>query len=396
MVNKGNYSPFDAFPRPLMQLEFSGTSDSAFALVKVEVRALDFPQPRAMTPNPPSSPDGSSLPPRHRPSLSNLPKDTTEHDLWAFDDIDPLEEDVTVARPKSPEPGIPAPRDPEQMKVRQLSDQTLPKTGENHESVRININISRPKSPIASTTGQAEPGREFDDLDQFDEPEVTRPASQTPPEAAARPAAPAPPDTPPATPAADSQDEFSPPVRDNVTPVSLRPRLNLTKLERLGLVALSVLLLVVGTMFFLNTISRLPTDSGLVKANDFPIRGSHLTIASADSSWRAPKTADTVRRGTQLIPVVDLTTSGGPAAIRVFFRNSDGDVIGDAVTRFIKSDGKLQVAATAGFDDVGMHAAYRTGDNKPWTIEVLEAATENAPGPEFRKLFEMNVSTDRR
>ena len=321
-----------------------------------------------------------------------MPKDTTEHDLWAFDDIDPLEEEATVARPKSTEPGIPAPRDPDRMKVRQLGDPTLPKTGENHESVRMNININRPKIPIASTTGQAEPGREFDDLDRFDEPEATRPVAETPPEAAARPAAPAPPATPPE----DSRDEFSPPVRADVTPVSLRPRLNLTAFERLGLMALSVLLLVVGTMFFLNTISRLPTGSGLVKANDFPIRGSHLTIASADGFWRAPETADTVRRGTQLIPVVDLTTSGGPAAIRVFFRNSDGDVIGDAVTRFIKSDGKLQVAATAGFDDVGMHAAYRTGDNKPWTIEVLEAATENAPGPEFRKLFEMDVSTDRR
>jgi hypothetical protein len=376
----------------MMQLEFSGTSDSAFALVKLGVRDLDFPQPRPMTPIPPSSPDGSSLPPRHRPSLSNLPKDTTEHDLWAFDDIDPLEEEATVAPPKSPDPGIPVPRDPEKMKVRQLGDSTLSKTGESHESVRMNVSTNRPKIPIASTTSQSEPGREFDDLDRFEEPEATRPVVQTPPETAARPVAPAPAATPPV----DSRDEFSSPVRDNVTPVSLRPRLNLTKLERLGLLALVVLLLIGSTMFILNTISRLPTDSGLVKANDFPVRGSHLVIASADSFWRAPQTADTVRRGTQLIPVVDLTTTGGPAAIRVFFRNSDGDVIGDAVTRFIKTDGKLQVAATAGFDDVGMHAAYRTGDNKPWTIEVLEAATENALGPEFRKLFQMDVSTDRR
>lgn len=376
----------------MMQLEFSGTADSAFALVKLGVRDLNFPQPRSMTPNPPSSPDGSSLPPRHRPSLSNLPKDTTEHDLWAFDDIDSLEEEATVVLPKSPESGIPVPRDPEKMKIRQLGDPALSKTGGNYESVRVNVSTNRPKVPIASTTGQSEPGREFDDLDQFEEPEAARPVVQTPPETAALAVAPAPPTTPPA----DSRDEFSPPVRDNLTPVSLRPRLNLTNFERLGLVALVVLLLIAGTMFFLNTINRLPTGSNLVKANDFPIRGSHLTIVSADSFWRMPKTADTVRRGTQLIPVVDLTTSGGPAAIRVFFRNSDGDVIGDAVTRFIKSDGKLQVAATAGFDDVGMHAAYRTGDNKPWTIEVLEAATENAPGPEFSKLFEMNISTDRR
>ena len=195
---------------------------------------------------------------------------------------------------------------------------------------------------------------------------------------------------------ADPLDEFSPPRRDNASPVSLRPRLNLTHLERVGLIALAVLLLLGGAMVFLNTINRLPTSSGRAKANDFPIRGSHLTIISATSFWRVPKAADTVRRGTQLIPVVDLTTSGGPGAIRAFFRNSDGEVIGDAVTRYVKSDGTLQIAATAGFDDVGMHAAYRTGDNKPWTIEVLEAATESAPGPEFEKLFEIGVSADRR
>lgn len=349
-----------------------------------------------MTPNPPSSPDGSALPPRHRPPLGNLAKDTTEQDLWAFDDIDPLEEKAPEAPSKSAESGIPVPRDPDKTTTRQLRDQTLSKPAGNHESVRVNVSKNRPKIIPASTTGQSQPGSEFDDLDHWDEPEAARPVVETPPEPAATPTAPTPPANAETPPPADPLDELSPPVRDNATPVSLRPRLNLTKLERVGLMALAVLLLIGGAMVFLNTIHRLPTDSGRVKANDFPIRGGHLTIVSADSFWRAPKAADTARRGTQLIPVVDLTTSGGPGAIRVFFRNSDGEVIGDAVTRFLKSDGKLQVAATAGFDDVGMHAAYRTGDNKPWTIEVLEAATENAPGPEFKKLFEMSVSADRR
>ncbi|MES2924924.1 MAG: hypothetical protein V4819_25435 [Verrucomicrobiota bacterium] len=351
-----------------------------------------------MTPNPPSSPDGSGLPPRHRPSLSNLPKDTTEQDLWAFDDMDSEEEEVTEAPPKSPEPGIPVPRDTGKMKIRQLGDQPPPKTG--GDSIRVNVGIGRPKIPTPSATGQSQPGSEFDDLDHWDEPEATHPVSETPAATGAIPAMPTPPaiakTPPPDTAPADPRDEFSPPARDKATPVPLRPRLNLTKLEGAGLLALVALLLIGGAMVFLNTIHRLPSDSGRVKANDFPIRGSHLAIVSADSFWRAPKTADTVRRGTQLIPVVDLTTSGGPGAIRVFFRNSDGDVIGDAVTRFLKVDGKLQIAATAGFDDAGMHAAYRTGDNDPWTIEVLEAPTENTPGPEFRKLFEMDVSTDRR
>ncbi len=384
-----------------MQLEFSGTSDSAFALAKAGVRDLDFPKPRAMTPNPPSPPDGSSLPPRHRPTLGKLAKGTTEQDLWAFDDLDRADEETAEALPKPVEPGIPDPRELETMKVRQLADPIPSKTDENHDSVRVNISKNRPKIQAGSTTGQSKPGSEFDDLDHWDEPEAGPPVLAIPAEIGTRPVAPTQPAAaeiplPAVTPPTDPQDEFSPPVRDAAAPASQRPRLHLTKLERLGLVALAVLLLIGGAMAFLNTISRLPTGSDRVKANDFPLHGKHLTIVSADSFWRAPKAADTARRGTQLVPVVDLTTGGGPAAIRVFFRNSDGDVIGDAVTRYLQPGAKLQIAATAGFDDVGMHAAYRTGESKPWTIEVLEAATENAPGPEFSRLFEMDVSPDRR
>ena len=322
--------------------------------------------------------------------MGNLAKDTTEQDLWAFDDIDPMAEEITESLPKPAEQKIPVPRDGEKMKVRPLPDPAPSKSAAYQDSIRVNVGKGLPKNQLSATSGQSKPGSEFDDLDHWDEPDAALPVSPAPAEIEVPAAVPTPPT------AADLQDEFSPPEREPATPVSLRPRMNLTKLERLGLVALSVLLLGGVGMVFLNAISRLPTDSGRVKANDFPIRGSHITIHSAVSFWRAPKAADTARRGTQLVPVVDLMSSGGPAAIRVFFRNSDGDVIGDAVTRFLQAGGKLQVAATAGFDDVGMHAAYRTGDNKAWTIEVLEAATENAPGPEFRKLFEMNISTDRR
>jgi hypothetical protein len=43
-----------------------------------------------------------------------------------------------------------------------------------------------------------------------------------------------------------------------------------------------------------------------------------------------------------------------------------------------------------------MHAAYRTGQSKPWTIQVLEGPSETAANAEFKKLFEINISTDRR
>jgi hypothetical protein len=56
----------------------------------------------------------------------------------------------------------------------------------------------------------------------------------------------------------------------------------------------------------------------------------------------------------------------------------------------------LQVASTAGFDDVGMHAAYRTGQTQAWSIEVREASSVTAANEEFKKLIEIPISTVRR
>ncbi len=138
----------------------------------------------------------------------------------------------------------------------------------------------------------------------------------------------------------------------------------------------------------------------MTKETDFPIKGGKFVVNSAVTYWREPVTSggkiDTVRRDTLLIPEIDLSTSGGAAGMRVFFRDGDGELVGDVVTRTVKGDMKFQVAATAGFDDLGKYAAYRTGQGKPWTIEVLEAPAEDSPTEEFKKLFEMKISTERR
>jgi hypothetical protein len=201
-------------------------------------------------------------------------------------------------------------------------------------------------------------------------------------------------------PVVQENDEFSAKAPANAMPISLRPHLKLSMLERFGLLVLLVLLLAGSAAILVFFLNRLPTEAQRAKAYDFPIKGDLLTIQSATSYWRAPvmegASIDTFRRGTQLLPVLELTASGGPAAIRVLFRNENHAVVGDAVTRTFRGESPLKVPATAGFDDLGMHAAYRTGESKPWTIEVLEAPTENAPGTSFKKLFEITISTDRR
>lgn len=361
-----------------------------------------------MTPKPPSSSEGSSLPPRSRPNLGDLAKDTTESDLWAFDDLDPAEDETLKVPSSSTSSIIPGPRDSRKKKPLEPTEpsSTKPATGRN--SIRVDVGKEAPKARTGSTAGQSQPGNDFDDLDDLDHwDESEPPVLSIHPSLIAAAAAPAAAEetvieeafVEPTQPAEES-DEFSPTVSENAKPVSLAPRLGLTKLEWIGLCALCTILLVGGGVVFYNSIHRLPTGAERLKAGDFPVKGGHVTILSAETFWRPPvsegKNAETFRRGTQLLPVVNLTSSGSPAAVRVFFRDQDGVVMGDAVTRTIKPGTPLQIAATAGFEDVGMHAAYRTGQSKPWTIEVLEAPSESAPNAEFKKLFEINISTDRR
>lgn len=372
-----------------------------------------------MNPKPPSSSDGSSLPSRHRPSKRDLIKDSTELDLWAFDEPARPEKESAAVAPKSDRSsGIPVPRSSGNVRKPRVGglpkseESPLPQSPETEERIQINVNKKGPKAqPASRPVHHSKIGGEFDELDDGNEPEPEPEVLKVVPEAEAVSLdEPAPPEPvieeilqetpPPVAPPVSEQDEFSPRVRENAEPVSLRPHLGLSKVERIGLAALLGVLLIGGGVVYFKTIHHLPVGSGRLEENDFPVKGAHLTIVSAANYWRAPITdgayVETVRRGTQLVPVIDLSVKGGPAAVRVFFRNGDGDVIGDAVTRTIHAGGALEVAATAGFEDVGMHAAYRTGQSKPWTVQVYEAPSENSPGPAFKKLFEMNVSTDRR
>lgn len=372
-----------------------------------------------MTPDSPSSSGGSSLPQRHRPSLGNLAKDTTELDLWALDgglDSDEAPDASQVEEvPRKPVTGIPGRRESNPPRKEQAADLDFPLPKSAAEHIRVNVNRSRSKDrSFIETPGHTKTENDFEDLDHWEdavtEPEIEELPGEGIPEAEAvtelvnLPEPPVEqeitaPSLPEITPRDTVDDEFSPVVRENAVPISLRPHLALSKVERIGLIALLVLLLAGGAAIFVFSLNRLPKELVTAKTNDFPLKGNHLTVKSARSYWRAPvmegASPDTFRRGTKLLPVLELSVSGGPAAIRVRFKNEDQSVVGDSVTKAVLGEGTLKIAATAGFDDLGMHAAYRTGESKPWTIEVLEAPSENSPGEAFRKLFEIDVSTDR-
>lgn len=365
---------------------------------------------------PPSSENKSPLPPRHRPNLEKVIEDSTEVGLWAFDDLDDLDTKPKPPPKKNRSSGIPAPRTRNKNKTQEVKEPPQERREDSGSQVQVNVGAKKTLPPAPSVP-QSAAGPEFEDLDHWDETvlPVSRPEDYVPisPAGISVGAMPVSPETEPESvefvevatpvakaPIADDTDELSPKPKPNAVPISLHPRLVLSKVEWIGLVALLVFLAVGGIAIIVFSLKRIPASDGLIKANDFPVKGKIVTIESADSHWREPilegPNTDTFRRGVQLLPVVALTVQSGSGAIRIFFRNGDRELIGDAVTRTIKAGSTIEVAATAGFEDTGMHAAYRTGQTAPWTIEIFEGNSENSPSSEFTKVFEMNISTERR
>lgn len=169
-------------------------------------------------------------------------------------------------------------------------------------------------------------------------------------------------------------------------------------IEQAAWIGLMLLLGGFTALAFLPAMKQLPKQREVLGSDDFPIQGERVGVLAADTAWRQPVTegpdADTCRRGTLLLPIVELELEAKAAsAIRVIFRDQNGVGVGDPVSRALAAGThKLSLAGTAGFDQPGMFAAYRTGEAKPWTVQVYEAASVDAGVGEVRLLFELPIS----
>lgn len=357
--------------------------------------------------------------------LGDLAKDTTEIDLWAFEDD--LEDIDSVATPESGRSSqsvnIPAPREtaPAKKKAERQGGQKTPEDGESR--IRMNVNKPRLKGRSSEVTGgQSKPESDFDDLEEWDDAKA-RPAEEELPldeivveERAVEPlkfarvekAAPV--ETVAAAPVSEpmedspgeavvADDEFSAVPKPDAKPISLRPHLGLNKFERIGLISLVGILLGGSIWFLASTVYRLPRPAVRLQARDFPIKGEKLRVDSAECYWRKPITegehADVCRRGTLLLPVIEMAVSEGSSTIRVFFKNDEGVTLGDPIIRKI-GNGTVKIAGTAGIEDPGIFAAYRTGNDTRWTVAVYEIPSGDIAKGEGRKLFEMEIPAERR
>lgn len=174
----------------------------------------------------------------------------------------------------------------------------------------------------------------------------------------------------------------------------------ISALEWLSLAILLAALLGLGGFLYSRTIARIPNESDRRLVNHFPVKGRDIQVTAAVSYWRKPtsegKEGDGTRRGTVLVPVVEFASTAATGTVRVTFRDPDGAVMGDVVTKPVSPDGKTQIAATAGFEEHGMYAAYRAGQTKPWTAEIHEAPTGSTSNFSFQKLFALEISSQSR
>ncbi|OYV03910.1 MAG: hypothetical protein CFE26_19675 [Verrucomicrobiales bacterium VVV1] len=360
----------------------------------------------------PDSPDEPVPSKRRAPRISRLKKDNSELDLWDFDESakpdTPAQPEATPApdSPRLPKGKSKAPKEveraPRPLPPSQLDDSTI---------IRQSAQISR-RANASDPLRKSKPADDIGELDDSDSnwsdpdlrvQEATAPIARSVVEAEPEPdiaveTAPTP-EAPANEEPAGAIDEFTP---SNEIPIDTRPireRLGLSKIEKIGLGVLAAALTATAIFFLTSTLGRVPTISDRSERPSYPVKGSHVRINDANSYWREPVRtgpgAETVRRGTLLIPVVTLELEGGPCAIRAFFRDDKGEFVGDGVTR-AASSGKIEIAATAGLDDLGAHAAYRTGETKPWKIEIFEAPGVDSPRQEFKKLLNLTISTDRR
>lgn len=364
----------------------------------------------------PPEPTSRASKPRQRPS--RLASETSERDLW---DFDPDEE--TVATPPSsapPEPveelpaqGIPKPRFKAPKAVERAPRPLPAPTHENGERVVRQSAVGHRSQKNATPVRLTRPTDDIGELEEQVEDEWTDTLQaetriHEDPVAGEVPLAEVEETDPGLMPADASEAPIDEPPPENEIPDApqaepdsrpIRERLSLTKLEKLGLSLLVVAMVGTGIFLLTSSFGRISTRSDRSDRPDFPIQGKQVRILQAGSYWREPVRsgggAEAVRRETKLIPVLSLELEGGPCAIRAFFRDDKGEFVGDGVTRSAGS-GRLEIAATAGFDDLGAHAAYRTGETRPWKIEIFEAPSVDSSRQEFRKILELPISTDRR
>ena len=362
------------------------------------------------------SPKPSGSPDPDRPSNPDAQNEVTDADLWN------LEEDLP-ARPTAQ----PTPRDSKRKPG--AGDLELDLSGASERSVQRGKTRSRstekskedlfstaqaPPRPMEDEIGELEDREEFSDDDSEDAVLVVIPEEEEPAPPPAEPK-PAKKEVAPETPREES-DEPSAEARRNrpkktaVEQAAASPWFRPSRRDVFAIGGFAFILLLTGIWVISRFSAHLHFQSSVVEMPDYPLKGEHAVISEGETYWREPiregASRDVARREVAMIPVLELNLDPGKSsdgALRVIFRNSEGEAVGDSITRSFaggrfdaSGDPKIAFPATDGFLEEGTFNGYRTRTGKPWMVEVLEGPSINAPASSFKKLVDIPVLPQRR
>ncbi|GAA5482985.1 hypothetical protein [Haloferula sargassicola] len=343
----------------------------------------------------PEEPDQEPTPRRHRPRLSDLAGETLEDDLWNLDDDGAAPQSEIEVQPrkgiggfpqKSPKTAEPEPEKEPQPAAEAEPAVSLPEDDEESPPPQAAQPAAEKRQRRDFPLRPAEDDLALDDEDE-DAGKTAEPAGAESREAVV-------PDKP--------QEELPKPEKPapaaKAEPKSDGPPTPSPKLEKIGLISTAVVLVAIALWWIIGSFANVSTTELGADFPDLPAKGEYARIDEVDTYWRKP-----VREGDQVdaataeaayIPVVLVTLhEQGSGTLRVLFRDSDGDFVGDAISRSFRDgvfektgSATAEFAATDGFHEVADFNGYRVGEDR-WQAEIFEGPSENASGKSFKSLL---------
>lgn len=365
------------------------------------------------------SPKPSGSPDPDRPSNPDAPNEVTDADLWN------LEEDLP-ARPVAQ----PTPRDSKRKPG--AGDLDLELSGASERNVQRGKTRNRttekakedlfsssqsPQRSVEDEIGDLEDREDFSDDDENavlvvipEEEDELAPVPATPTPVAAPSNKVEAVEISPETDAVPAETRRNRPKTPAAETVAANPWFRPSRRDVFAIGGFAFILLLTGIWVISRFSAHLHFQSSVVEMPDYPLKGEHAVISNGETYWREPvrdgPSRDVARREVAMIPVLELTLDSGKSsagALRVIFRNAEGEAVGDSITRSFaggrfdaSGDAKIAFPATDGFLEEGTFNGYRTRTGKPWMVEVLEGPSSDSPAGSFKKLADVPVLPQRR
>ena len=193
---------------------------------------------------------------------------------------------------------------------------------------------------------------------------------------------------------------------DDLSEDNPEKRPSFSGLEKISLAVFGVIIIAIVSFVMMLFFRELPTDDPSFTA-DFPVQGTSLVIDDIETYWRKPDASKDrgIKTDAVHIPagMITLGKDSKSAALRIFFENDEGDLVGDPITLTI-SNGKFsrsgknsaEVYCTHGFSEIGDLPAYLTNQIEPWSLIVREGPSADARGNQFKEILRLPIAPNRR